>query len=278
MPSPATRVWKFALPLAFPFLIPAAIDVSALQAPAAACARVWLARAAEFESFLRTADVVDLKDVPVGVTNPSRAFLKPGGLAESMAWKPIRPGLKGGFWESYKSEIAAYELDKLVDLQMIPPTVERQVKGDSGAAVLWATPARSFKDLGGVPGQGKAQSPPSARLAAWNRQMVRAKMFDNLIANKDPNLGNWLVDEDWHLILIDHSRAFTTMKTMVHEMERIDRDLWDRFLALDNASLAASLGKWLGKGEIRALLDRRDRMRQEIDKLIAARGDAVFIQ
>ena len=68
------------------------------------------------------------------------------------------------------------------------------------------------------------------------------------------------------------------MKTMVHEMERIDREHWDRFLALDNASLAAALGKWLGKGEIRAVLDRRDRMRQEIDKLVATRGDAVFIK
>lgn len=278
MPSPATRVWLLALPLAIPFLAPTATGVSALQAPASTCARVWLARAAEFESFLRTADVITLKDVPVGVTRPSRAFLKPGGIAESMAWKPIRPGLRSGYWESYKSEIAAYELDKLLDLQMIPPTVERQVKGDTGAAVLWAAPARSFKDLGGVPGQGRVQAPPLAQVAAWNRQVVRAKMFDNLIANTDPNLGNWLVDEDWHLILIDHSRSFTTMKTMVHEMERVDRELWDRFRALDDAALVAALGKWLGKREVRALLDRRDRMRQEIDKLVAARGDAVFIQ
>lgn len=278
MPSPATRVWRLALPLATVVLVPTAAGVSALQAPAAACAQIWLTRPAEFESFLRTAEVVTLKDVPVGVTRPSRAFLKPGGLAESMAWKPIPPGIKNGYWESYKSEIAAYELDKLLALQMIPPTVERQVRGDTGAAVLWAAPTQSFKDLGGVPGQGRAKAPPPVRLAAWNRQMVRAKMFDNLIANKDPNLGNWLVDEDWHLILIDHSRSFTTMKTLVHEMDRIDRELWDRIRGLDEASLLAAVGRWLGRGEIRALLDRRDRMRQEIDKLAATRGNAVFIQ
>jgi hypothetical protein len=277
MPSPATRVWLLALPLATVLLAPTAANVSALQAPTATCAQVWLTRPADFESFLRTADVVTLKDVPVGVTRPSRAFLKPGGLADSMAWKPIPPGIKSGYWESYKSEIAAYELDKLLALQMIPPTVEREVRGDTGAAVLWVAPARSFKDLGGVPGQGRVGAPPPAAVVAWNRQIVRAKMFDNLIANKDPNLGNWLVDEDWHLFLIDHSRSFTTMKTMVHKMEKFDRELWERFRVLDEASLIAAVGQWLGRGEIRALLERRDRMRQEIDKLVATRGDTVFV-
>ena len=31
-------------------------------------------------------------------------------------------------------------------------------------------------------------------------QITRAKMFDNLIGNLDPNLGNWLVDPEWNLI------------------------------------------------------------------------------
>jgi hypothetical protein len=33
-----------------------------------------------------------LKAVPVGVTRLSRAYLEPGGLADSMAWKQIDPG------------------------------------------------------------------------------------------------------------------------------------------------------------------------------------------
>ena len=54
-------------------------------------------------------------------------------------------------------------------------------------------------------------------------------MFDNLIGNKDPNLGNWLVDPAWNLILIDHTRAFTSDKDMVHKtMNRIDGALWER--------------------------------------------------
>jgi hypothetical protein len=242
-----------------------------------ACARVWVEREAEYEQFLTTATVASLKEVPVGVTRPSRAYFEPGGLAESMAWKVIKPGIRNGYYESYLSEIAAYELDKLLGLQMKPPTVERRVNREVGAAVLWASPTRSFKELGGVPGQKGVAAPPAARIPEWTRQIVRAKMFDNLIANKDPNLGNWLVDGDWHLLLIDHSRAFTTMKTMVHGMDNIDRQLWEKFRALDEMTLQAAVGKWMGRSELRAILERRDRMQKEIDRMVAARGASVFL-
>jgi hypothetical protein len=262
------------------WLLVASVSLTA-QAPApasaTACAQVWVGHEAEYEAFLKSAKVASMKEVPVGVTRPSRAYFAPGGLAESMAWKAITPGMKNGFYESYRSEIAAYELDKMLGLQMVPPTVERQVDSATGAAVLWATPTRSFKDLGGVPGQAKSPAPPAAKVAGWTRQLVRAKMFDNLIGNKDPNLGNWLVDGDWHLLLIDHSRSFTPNKALVHKMDNIDRGLWEKFLALDEASLQPVVGNWVGKGELRAVLERRDKMKEEIDRMIKQRGEAVFL-
>ena len=276
------RVLLFAPALGFVFLLSTTPHAQSPQpAPAAAadaCAHTWVGREAEYEQFLKTAAVKELKDVPVGVTRPSRAYLEPGGLAESMAWKPIAPGMKNGFYESYRSEIAAYELDKLLGLGMVPPTVERDVDRKTGAAVLWTSPTKSFKELGGVPGQAGVAGPPPARVAGWTRQVVRAKMFDNLIANRDPNLGNWLVDPDWHLILIDHSRSFTGLKSMVHKMDNIDGPLWDKFKALDEAALTAALGTWVGRGEIRAILERRDRMQQEIDRLVKARGESVIFR
>jgi hypothetical protein len=243
--------------------------VAAFQArEEAASAKVWVGRAAEYESFLRNAKVVRTEDIPVGVTKPVRCYFAPGGLVESMAFKSIRPGLQTGFWESYRSEMAAYELDKLIALDMIPPSVEKRVKDALGAAVMWVSPVRSFKQMGGPP------TPPPEHLDSWNRQMAKAKMFDNLINNKDPNLGNWLVDPAWNLILIDHTRAFAPGKNMVHKMNRIEKGLWERMLALEGASLKSALDPYLDGGQIKDILQRRDRMKQEIDKMVAERGEA----
>ena len=97
-------------------------------------------------------------------------------------------------------------------------------------------------------------------------------MFDNLINNRDPNLGNWLVDPVWNLILIDHTRALAPGKAMVHKMNRIEKGLWERMLALELASLKPALDPYLDGGQIKEILARRDEMQKEIDKLVGARG------
>ncbi|HEV3486795.1 MAG TPA: hypothetical protein VG106_15395 [Vicinamibacterales bacterium] len=238
----------------------------------ATCARTWVGREPEIEAYLKTAKVAKMTETPVGVTKPSKALLEPGGPVAAMAWKPLAPRMRGGYWESYKSEIAAYQLDKLLQLEMVPPKVERTLRGDVGVAVMWASPAASFRERGGVP------PPPSGQIPQWTRQLVRAKMFDNLIANIDPNLGNWLVDPDGHIILIDHSRAFTTTKRLVHELNNVDQALWERMQALDEAALTTALGGWIGKHEIRAILERRERLGKAIGRLIASKGQSVVMR
>jgi hypothetical protein len=152
---------------------------------------------------------------------------------------------------------------------MVPPTVERRIEGEFGAAVLWASPTKSFGELGsGIP------AAPPRYLDAFSRQISRAKMYDNLIGNVDPNLGNWLVDPSWNLILIDHSRALTSDKKLVHQLIRVDEALWERMQALTEDQLKAALSAWLGKGEIRAILARRDKMADEIAKLVQKNGAA----
>ena len=244
------------------------------QAPATDVAKNWADRATEIEAYLKSAEIIGMEELKVGVTRPRRAKLAPGGPVDAMAWKAIKPGRKDGYWESYKSEIAAYELDKLLGLGMIPPTVEKRVKGELGAAVMWASPTKSFKELGGVPGQKGVQGPPAAQIAAWMRQVTRAKMFDNLIGNLDPNLGNWLVDPAWNLIVIDHTRAFTPTRNLYHDLVNVDQELWDKMKALDEAGLTTALGEWLDKAAIRGILQRRDKMQEEVDKLSAKRPDA----
>ena len=258
------RLRHFGVPVITALLVTALL--SAQEVPARS-AKVWDGRHAEFEAFLRTSPFQRLEEVPIGVTKPKRGFFEAGGLAGSAAWKVLPAGRTQGYWEDYKSVIAAYDLDKLLGLVMVPPAVEKRHKGILGAAVLWLTDVRPWKEVERLP-----------RPATWDLQVARMKMFDNLIGNADRNAGNLLVDHQWNLYLIDHSRAFISDSKLPAEHQRIDGVLWDRILGLDEARLAP-VRQWVGRGAVRALLKRRDRMKIVIDELVKKRTEAaVFIK
>jgi hypothetical protein len=233
-------------------------------------AKVWLGRYTEYEEYLRTAPIDRLEDVGQGVTKPKKAFFRPGGMAASALVKPLAPKRRQGYWESYKSEVAAYELDRLLGLDMVPVTVERRIAGDRASVQLWLTGCRLLKDV--------ATKTPSRPLE-WARQVCRHRVFDALIANIDRNAGNILVDEDWNLILIDHSRAFATDDMpFMDNIDRCDRGLFERLKALDEETLMTRLKPWLfSKGSVRALLSRRDKIVEKLEGLAKERGEiAVF--
>lgn len=238
---------------------------------ASRCSKIWVGREAEMEEFLRTAQVARIEAVPIGVTKPKRAFFEPGGPIESAAWKPLRPGMHRGYAESYAAEIAAYEIDKLLELHMVPPYVERRISGDRGALSLWVENVSPWK---------VDQPTVGPDVTAWNREVTRMKMFDQLIGNIDRNQGNLLYDAEYHLILIDHSRALTTARDLskMAKLSLIDRELWEKMLALGEEDLRKTLSAWLKDPEIKAILARRDLMKAAIDKLVAARGDSAFVR
>jgi hypothetical protein len=254
-----------------PAVVPPAVAAPA-AAPAAASqghgSKVWIGRHAEFEEFLRTAHVDHVDKIPVGVTKPERGFFAPGGLAGSAAVKHLPMGQRAGFWEAYKSEIAAYQLDRLLGLDMVPPTVERRVGSDLASVQLWVEGCRVIKDV-----DQKACPKP----VEWAKQVLRQKVFDNLTANIDRNQGNILVDGEWNLILIDHSRAFGSDKMpFMKEMTRVDRAFFERLKALDEASVMKQVRPWvLGDGTARAILKRRDKIVAQLEKLAQERGEAV---
>jgi hypothetical protein len=60
---------------------------------------------------------------------------------------------------------------------------------------------------------------------------------------------------------------------MVHKMNRIEKGLWERMLALEAASLKPALAPYLDGGQIKDILQRRERMKKEIEKMVAQRGE-----
>lgn len=248
---------------------PAAVPAAPATGLTASGSKVWLGREAEFEEYLKAAPVARIDRIPVGVTKPQRAYLEEGGLAASLVFKPLPPTRRSGYWENYKAEIAAYELDKLLGLGMVPPTVEREVEGEMGSAQLWVENCTLLRD------RNPSTSP---NIAAWNRQVYRQRVWDNLIGNIDRNQGNLLVDQAWNLVLIDHSRAFTSTSKMPFPMKKIDRGFYERLKALDKATIEAKLGDLLFDGP-KPLLKRRDKIIKEFEKLIKKYGEAaVFVK
>ncbi len=242
----------------------------AAASAAAQCARLWTGQEAAIERQLASAPVVSMEAVPIGVTKPQRGTFAPGGPAARFAWKALPPSRRNGFSESYKAEIAAYQLDRLLGMDMVPPVVERTIDGKVGAAVYW------IENTTGWNKDKPAQGPEPE----WSKQISRMKLFDQLIANIDRNQGNLLYDRDWHLFLIDHSRAFTTRTSAegISALNVVDRRLWSKMDALTAADVERALGAWLTPAEQQALLKRRDRMREAIEKLVKQKGESrVFL-
>jgi hypothetical protein len=241
-----------------------------IDATGRSCSHWWLGHEADIEAFLREAPVVRVEDIPVGVTKPRRAYFEDGALVGSMAWKVLtpKPGQRRrGYEESHKAEIAAYRLSRLLGMHMVPPVVERRMKGQTGAAVMWIENVRRWD----------VHNPPRTAMRNWSRQVSRMKLFDQLIANIDRNQGNLLHDGDGHLFLIDHSRAFTA-RTAIKGLEgptQVDRVLWSRIDALTREDLDAAVGDVLTSTQITAMLKRRELMRKQIDDLVQRRGEAI---
>ena len=126
---------------------PARQPAPAAATPALSSSKIWVGRYAEFEEFLRTAEIERTTTISTGILGIKRAHFKPGGLVASGALRSIRPGKYNGFWESYRSEIAAYKLDRLLDLNMVPPTVERSYDGQTVSLQMFTENMRMLGEI-----------------------------------------------------------------------------------------------------------------------------------
>jgi len=236
-------------------------------APRATGAKIWIGREREIEEYIKSAPIDHVAKVPVGVTHPTHAFFAPGGPAAGIVFKQLPPGRREGYFESYKSEIAAYRLDQMLGLGMVPPTVEREYQREVGSAQLWVENCKLLKQV---------DPNASKDIAAWNRQVYRQRVWDNLTGNIDRNAGNLLVDSEFNLILIDHSRAFANTMQMPFPMTHIDREFFEHLKALTAQDVKAQLNGLLFDGP-GALLKRRDYIVKHFQQLIAKEGETAVL-
>jgi hypothetical protein len=232
------------------------------------------------EAFLKTAQVVEHKAIGAGITDSERLTLADGTRTCHAARKTIdefRRGmmqLKDGrsemdFRDSWKSEVAAYELDKLLGLGLVPPTVERTIGGHAGSLQLWVEGAIDEPERL----KRKLEAPDPER---WNQQIYAMRLLRQLTFDTDyGNVTNVLIDPDFRAYAIDFTRAFRTQGSLMSEkgLVRFSRSVLDRLVKLDEATLKEKLGHWLDRYQIDGLLKRRDKILALAKKLVSEKGE-----
>ena len=112
---------------------------------AVTAAEIALTRAQK-EAFLLTARIVNTRSASKGITGTVRATLTDGTLTHDASIQVIDEfksrfdttfGPEMNFKDSWKFNVAAYKLDRLLGLNMVPVTVERLYHNSGGSFTWW---------------------------------------------------------------------------------------------------------------------------------------------
>jgi hypothetical protein len=265
------------------------LSLGFLRAPAAAQLTAQeIGEDAHWEEFLRTAEVVAESQLSGAdaVTNPWKLTLEKDGVRRFGLWKDV-DGRDKNTLDCWRFEIAAYRLDRLLGLDMVPVTVERRHKNRPGSLQLWMDGTDTVKALG-----PKIAERTRDRSIEWSRLAYVQRVFDDLLANEDRNANNILVTEDARMLLIDHSRSFRTARRYARNLvfgpdglmkapdgspylfKTLPRTLVERIRDLDASRIGEAVGDRLTRAEIAAVLARKALVLKEVEAMIARDGEA----
>lgn len=236
----------------------------------------------QIEQFLLTARIVGQRPIEKGITHTFRITLTDGKIYHDAHVQQIdeykaeyrsKDGIEKNFTDSYKYNIAAYRLDKMMDLNVVPPCVLRDVNGKPSAIDWWVDDVQFDEE----DRRAKNAEPPD--LNNWGRQLNDIRDFDTLIYNVDRNQGNVLIDKDWKVWAIDHSRAFRTMTTLrdTSILRRISTKMLKAMKALNQSDVQAALTPLISDEAITAMMARRDLLVKFFETQISEKGQDVVL-
>jgi len=157
--------------------------------------------------------------------------------------------------------VAAYRLDRMLELDMVPVTAPRKV-GNTEGSLQFLTERYSDEARRSASGRGGSANCPLKD--QWEAMYV----FDVLIYNEGRSMQRMLYDlSDWGLMLSEHDRAFASRKGRPKHLKTIPLEVtagWREALSgLTDEALAEKLGDVLDKRRLKALAARRDELLAE---------------
>ena len=233
---------------------------------------------AENSDFLRSAKIVAERDLSLGITNSKRLTLTDGQRTHDAHLQSIdeaklefhgQRGTELNFKDCWKFNIAAYQLAEMLGIEfMVPMSIERNVHGASSSVTWWIDDVMMDE----AARLKKRTQPPN--MSEWNEQMWILRVFDQLIFNTDRNLQNMVIDKNWKIWMIDHTRAFRISRDLAgpQNLQRCDRTLLAKMKALNEQNLTDRLNRYCTREEIRGILARRDK----IVSIFAKKGESAL--
>jgi hypothetical protein len=153
-------------------------------------------------------------------------------------------------------ELAAYKLDRLLGLGMVPATIRREIGGQPGILQYVSADAITERHRA-TSGRGQDAS------CSLDKQIAVMYVFDALINNEGRSPSSMLYSsDDWLLVLVDHGRAFGVNPGHPEHLEDMELEVGDQWRAalgkLDDDVLRSELGDVLNEDQLAALARRRD--------------------
>jgi hypothetical protein len=163
---------------------------------------------------------------------------------------------RGG--KSFYPDVAAYRLDRMLELDMVPVATARKLGREDGSLMYIAPKSINEEERAASGGGGSATCPIPDQ---WPAMYT----FDVLVYNEGRTTNRMLYSTDnWQLMLVGFERAFPTKTGRPAHLETLELELnpaWRRALeSLSEANLATELDGVLDKRRQKALLKRRDQM------------------
>ncbi len=199
----------------------------------------------ELEALLKDGEIVAVEKMD------SRTLVRVSN-GEQTVTAIVNKNDKDGFFPN----VAAYRLDRLLELDMVPVSVIRDVEGRRGS--LQFLPENSTDEMQRVAsGQGSGASCPLPD------QWAAMYVFDVLVYNEGRTKQRMIYDRStWRLILSEHERAFSSRKGRPPHLRKVSLPItagWKETLAeLNDERLAEQFSDVLDKKRLRALAARRD--------------------
>jgi hypothetical protein len=215
------------------------------------------------EEFLRTARIIKSRETDKGVTASIRATMTDGTLTHDVHIQSVdiaksefqaKGQIEFNFRDNWRFNIAAYRIDRLLGLHLVPVSVEGTWRNNPAAFTWWVDEV--LMDEGER--LKKKIAPPDP--PCWGEQARLLRLLDAVIDNTDRNLGNTLIAKNWRIWAIDHTRAFRYSKTPrnLPTITGIDREVLARLEALDFQTMKRAVGDYINDPDIRNVLSRRD--------------------